>query len=208
MKLSELFERCLSIEYRQIENDASYALERVGNTLYIYFEHSRGKMDWLNNFDFPIKPYKVENKIWLAHRGFVRIFKSVEPYIAHSVTDLSIDSVIVVGYSHGGALAILCHEYVWYNRPDLRKSLQSYAFGAPRVIWGELGLDFEKRWQTLTVIRNLNDIVTHLPPKILGYTHVGNMLEIGQRGRYSMIDAHRPENILAELLEYEKNNGQ
>ena len=56
----------------------------------------------------------------------------------------------------------------------------------------------------MTVVRNIDDIVTHLPPKILGFTHVGKMLEIGKRGKYSSVDAHRPENIMRELLEYEK----
>jgi hypothetical protein len=55
------------------------------------------------------------------------------------------------------------------------------------------------RWERFTVIRNIDDIVTHLPPRALGYTHVGHVLEIGEKGTYSRVDAHRPENILAEL---------
>lgn len=204
VKLSELFKKCLSIPYRHVNNSADYALERVGNTLYIYFESSNGELDWLNNFYFPAKPYNVENKIWLAHRGFVGVFKSIEPYIATPVSDLTLEKIVIVGYSHGGALAVLCHEYVWYNRPDLRHALEGYAFGAPRVIWGQIPSSTASRWQALTIIRNIDDIVTHLPPKIFGYTHVGTILEIGKKGKYSKIDAHRPENILAELLIYEQ----
>ena len=50
-----------------------------------------------------------------------------------------------------------------------------------------------------TVVRNLDDIVTHLPPAALGYSHVGTLLSIGERGRYSRIDAHREENIARGL---------
>ena len=72
------------------------------------------------------------------------------------------------------------------------------------MIWGAVSQSVANRFQALTVIRNIDDIVTHLPPKILGYTHVGNLLEIGKRGKYSKIDAHRPKNILNELLIYEQ----
>ncbi|MBO5374544.1 MAG: hypothetical protein J6A54_03745 [Clostridia bacterium] len=208
MKLSEMFKRCLEIPYTHIDNSADYALERIENTLYIYLECSNGEVDWINNFDFPAKPYErmEEGQIWFAHRGFMRVFKSVEEQICDHVADMSLDSIITVGYSHGAALATLCHEYVWYNRPDLRKSIEGYAFASPRVIWGAKLHSLTKRWDRFLVIRNINDIVTHVPPKLLGYTHVGHLLEIGKRGKYSMTDAHRPENILNELLIYEREN--
>lgn len=207
VKLSAMFKRCLSIPYNHVENSADYALERIGNTLYIYFECSNGDVDWLNNFDFPVKPYKrMKADAWFAHRGFLRVFKSIEPYIADPVSDLSLEKIVTVGYSHGSAIATLCHEYVWYNRPDLRNTIEGYAFASPRVFWGARLYSLMKRWESFTVIRNLDDIVTHVPPKILGYSHVGKLLEIGKRGKYSAIDAHRPENILTELLIYEKEN--
>ena len=60
------------------------------------------------------------------------------------------------------------------------------------------------RWRDFTVIRNLDDLVTHVPPFLLGYFHVGTLLKIGKRGQYSKIDAHRDNNLLCSLLEYEK----
>lgn len=208
VKLSEMFKRCLEIQYNHIENSADYALERIDDTLYIYLECSKGQVDWLNNFDFPAKPYDrmEEGQIWFAHRGFMRVFKSVEKEIARYVADKTLDQIITVGYSHGGALAVLCHEYVWYNRPDLRKTIEGYAFDAPRVVWGARLYSLTKRWERFLLIRNINDIVTYVPPKIFGYTHVGSLLEIGERGKYSMPDAHRPENIMRELINYEREN--
>ena len=109
----------------------------------------------------------------------------------------------MVGYSHGAALAALCHEYVWFNRPDLRDSLEGYGFGCPRVFWGVKRQVSRARWEKFLVVRNIDDVVTHLPPAALGFSHVGELLEIGQRGKYGMIAAHRPENILTELRNYE-----
>ena len=107
-------------------------------------------------------------------------------------------------YSHGAALAVLCHEYVWYNRPDLRDLICGYGFGCPRVFWGFRTKKRMQRWERFTVIRNVDDIVTHVPPAIWGYSHVGSMIKIGEKGKYSPVDAHRPENIMAELRQREK----
>lgn len=194
MKLESLFRRCLSIEYIHIEGDGSYAYERIGNTLYLYFECSNGKLDWKNNLDFPIKAYKG----LFIHRGFLRVFKSIVPYVEGLILDTSLDEIVITGYSHGGALACLFCEYAWFVRSDLRGKIQGYGFGAPRVMWGILGKN-RHRWDGFYVIRNINDIVTHLPPALFGYRHVGTLIKIGVRGKYSVIDAHRQENILNEL---------
>lgn len=200
MKLSELFERCLNTSYYQTGKSANYAIEKNEDKLNIYFEETDGDNDWRINLDFPAKPYnRMGQTLWFAHRGFLSLWKEIEPRLSPYIMDENIKELTVTGYSHGAAAALLCHEYVWYNRPELRNSLKGYGFGCPRVIHGAKGEKEKYRWETFTVIRNIDDIVTHLPPASLGYIHVGNMLEIGKKGRYTPIDAHRPENILKEL---------
>lgn len=205
MKLSELFKRCYEIKYTEVENSGSYATEIDGNTLYIYLEGSNGEEDWKNNFDFPAVPYRDMENRWYAHRGFLRVWKSVEPYVEPLVKDTNFKHIVIVGYSHGAALAVLCHEYVWFNRPDIRDNIEGYGFGCPRVFWGIRKKKLRSRWERFTVIRNLNDIVTHVPPAIFGYKHVGTLLEIGVRGQYSGIDAHRFSNFYEELVKYEED---
>lgn len=205
MELSELFEKCITIPYIHVENAADYAAERVGNTLYLYFEPSNGEVDWQNNLDFPAMPYKrMEDIVWFAHRGFLKVWRSAEPYVEKEVGDPTLRQIVTVGYSHGAALAVLCHEYVWFHRPDLRHCTQGYGFGCPRVVWGPVPFALKQRWAGFTVVRNINDIVTHLPPAVLGYSHVGQLLEVGKKGRYSATNAHRPENILKELKRAER----
>ncbi len=198
MKMSVLFARCLDAPYLQAAESASYYIERKGAVLYIYLQGSDGAEDWKNNLDFPARPY--HGGTWLAHRGFVKVWRAVEPYVSEAIADPRLTGVVTVGYSHGGALAVLCHEYVWFHRPDLRKTIEGYGFGAPRVIWGKLSAEARQRWKKFTVVRNLDDLVTHLPPSALGYVHVGKVLEIGAAGRYSHVDAHRSENIMRELV--------
>lgn len=213
MKISELFERCLKIPYTRTPNHGDFATEVLDGTLYIYFEHSNGKTDWVNNLDFPTMAYSNEQeKTFFAHRGFLRVFKSITPYLATALKNAKAnkyDKIVVVGYSHGGALAVLCHEYLWFNLENMRDKIYTYAVAPPRVIWGKVA-HLENRWQHLTTVINKGDLVPTLPPKILGYTHVGKTLEIGKKGKYSRVNAHRPENIFAELIRYEEkeNNGQ
>ncbi len=200
MKLSELFERCLSARYRQVGAAADFAIEREGSTLYLFFQQSVGVVDWENNLDFPAKPYaRMADAVWYAHRGFLRVWKSAEDHLAPAIAERSVKKILPVGYSHGAALAVFCHEYAWFHRPDLRSVLEGYGFGCPRVVWGAMPKEVKRRWRNFTVVRNIDDVVTHLPPAALGYRHIGRMLEIGKRGTYSDLDAHRAENILKEL---------
>ena len=204
MRLSCLFEQCLTADYTRVGESVDYALKRQGDTLYLYLEDSDGCADWRANLDFPAVAYRRDGKtVFRAHRGFLKAWRTLEGAIAEAVLDPSLRAFTAVGYSHGAALAVLAHEYAWYHRKDLRPRLRGFGFGCPRVIFMPSPSLYE-RWKSFTAVRNLGDIVTHLPPAILGYRHVGHLLEIGARGRYSPIDAHRPENILRELWAIEK----
>lgn len=210
MNLIQLFTDCLNVPYIQVENDGSYYVKKEGNTLYIFLESSNGEIDWKNNLDFwpvslckscnfPQKPYKDMENCWYAHRGFLRVWKSIEKYVTKDILNSHYRNIITVGYSHGAALAVLCYEFIWFHRPDLRERIEGYGFGCPRVFWGKKKKEILYRWKNFTVIRNINDIVTHVPPMWLGFSHVGKMLIVGEKGKYSTIEAHRPENILGEL---------
>ncbi len=200
--LAEMLSRCLYAEYLTVENSGSFAIGREGDSLYVFFEKSDGADDWENNFDFAVTEARRECvrecESWYVHGGFLRVWRSVLPYIEGALLDLSVRRIITVGYSHGAALALLCHEFIWYNRPDIRSNLFGYGFGCPRVIWGRVPMENE-RWQGFCRIKNYDDIVTHLPPKSFGFRHVGDIINIGVRGRYSRVDAHRAENYIKEL---------
>lgn len=181
-KLLDLFSQVRKVKYTHTSpNHGSYAVVKQGDILYIYFEKSNGDTDWKNNFSFPVKPYKDMGTAWQAHSGFVKVWKEIEPNLVTSIQDQEIKQIIIVGYSHGAAIAALAHEYVWFNKPDLRATLETYAFGAPRVFWGwKIPDNLKERWATYNVIRNGRDAVTYLPPAVFGYHHVGNMIHINK----------------------------
>lgn len=208
MDLYKLFHNCAyDVEYKQVGDSVNYAFVEEGNTLYIYFQGSNSISDWVRNFMFPSKPYKDMKIPYRVHRGFLAAWKEVEDIIIGKINEKTEISqfkwskIIVVGYSHGGALAAFCHECVWFYRPDLRRSgLEGYGFEAPRIYAGfKVKEVLKQRWEHFTVIRTNNDIVTHCPPFIFGFTHVGNMLKV--KGDTSLVHNRVPKCVKSHYPE-------
>lgn len=197
-QLSKLFKKVLMVAYTQLEEEtASYAFEVDGPILRIYFEWSNGETDWKNNFDFPAKPYRDMTDKWYCHRGFLKVWKAIEPHLEGAILNPDIKYIVIAGYSHGGAIAALCHEYCKFHRSDCY--VFGYGFGAPRVVWGHLSDAVKARFYGFYVIRNKGDIVTHLPPVLFGFRHAGWMTKVGEAFRYGPIKAHYPDSYIAEL---------
>ena len=226
MKLSKLFHECAyDVTYQQAGDSVNYAFVEEKNHLYIYFQGSNSISDWVRNFLFPAKPYHDMEIPYRVHRGFLAAWKEVEDIIIAKVKEIKNPKaplelqepkwkeITVVGYSHGAALAAFCHECVWYYRPDLRrKGLEGYGFEAPRMYAGfKVKEVLRQRWEHFTVVRTNNDIVTHCPPAIFGFCHVGNLLKI--KGDTSLVDnkqpkcvkSHYPQVVYQALLDYEGN---
>lgn len=182
-------------EYKEVENDGTFALERDGDKLNIYFQGSASVGDWKNNFNFPAKPYRKMKNLWFCHRGFLKVWKSIEPYIANDILDQEVKEINIVGYSHGAAVAQLCYEYVKFNRPDVE--VTGVGFGSPRVLWGFASKKVKARFKGFVVVRNGKDIVTHLPPAIFGFHHVCKVKKVGKSK--GIIRDHMPENYIAGL---------
>ena len=147
--------RCQNAKYNHIENDGDYAIEREGDTAYLLFEWTDDKMDWKYNLDFPIKPYHDMGIKWRCHRGFLKAWKNVEPYVKGTILDSTVKKIIIIGYSQGAAIATFAHEYVWFNRPDLRENgLEGYGFGSPQVYWGwRIKKSLQERWDSYQIGR-------------------------------------------------------
>lgn len=180
------FNKCVRAKYTHVENDGSYAVMREGDKLTLYFEKSNGLLDWINNFYFPAKPYRNMKNLWFCHRGFLKVWKSIEQYIAADIADPSISTIEIIGYSHGGAIAQLCYEYVKFNRPDVE--VTGYGFGSPRLLWGFACKSVKERFKGFVVVRNGHDLITHLPPVIFGFRHICEIIKVSaSEGRFERI---------------------
>lgn len=78
MKPNELFELIKNTTFIRTGDEVDYAVNVFPHEkrIRLIFEESNGKRDWINNFNFPIKPYKNQvNTLWYA-RGWVKAYKT------------------------------------------------------------------------------------------------------------------------------------
>ena len=101
--LSKRFKEVLNADYMHlVQETASFAYEIEEyyplKTLRIYFECSNGLTDWKNNFDFPAKPYRDMQDKWYAHRGFLRVWKAIEPHLRDLIMDAHLPMIMKQAY--------------------------------------------------------------------------------------------------------------
>lgn len=210
MKLSELFRSCLNARYTKTKYHGNYAIEVKGSVIYIYFEWSKGIMDWVHNFNFPKKPYKRMNDIWYCHRGFLKVWKGMRDQVREEVLDIfgtgKITKIVCVGYSHGGAICLLATEDMRFLMNSLFPHVHvvGVGFGAPRVLWGKIPESVRNRLKSYRVVAIDGDIVTKLPPQLFGFKHLKKVNTINQKYEYNPIEAHFSRNYIKELEKIDK----
>lgn len=192
-----LFKRCLTAKYQSVGEGGDYAVELNGDTLSLLFEKSDSAEDWKNNFDFPTKPYKHMENSWRCHRGFLKVWKAIEPYVAEYISNPKVRTIEIIGYSHGAAIALLCYEYCIFHRPDVE--VRGVGFGCPRVFWGAVPKEVKSRFDNFLVVRNGNDIVTHVPPAIFGFRHIAQVVKIGKDDSRGLVTDHTPGEYIRHL---------
>ena len=216
--LIELFDLCnnrkdyttVKVEKKKFEKyEVDYKFIEEEDVLYIFFEPSDGRTDWVVNFSYWRKPYDDMEIGYRVHGGFLESWKLIKDVVRAKVTENGANGrykwnkVVIVGYSHGGALAALCHECVWFEREDLRQgdSIVGVSFDGPRVYAGFwIKKELRERWRNFYVIRNHNDIVTHLPPVIFFFRHVGTKVKMNEGENPGLIGAHYPDRIREGLM--------
>ena len=197
------FKRCLNAKYIHTPIGGDYSIEANRDTLYILFQKSSGEEDWKNNFAFPAKPYKRMSTVWYCHGGFLKVWKDmkddIEAYVAEYLSNHpEIKKIVCIGYSHGAALAVLAIEDMEYLYGKSYEVI-GYGFGTPRVLWGIVPEEVKHRLRNFTSIRNIPDIVTHVPPMLFGFRNAGTLVKVGAKGKYNPFKAHTPSAYIEEL---------
>jgi hypothetical protein len=179
--VKDIFNFAIYSGWKTAGYDTQYWITERDDDVILSFQGSVSKQDWLHNFDFFAKAYKDQPITWFAHRGFLKLWKAVKDQILAEVKSvLKGRKLIITGYSHGAALAVLAHEFFnWHGLAP-----KTYAFGSPRVLWMP-SKKIKERFADCLVIRRKGDIVTHIPPRLLGYQHPA-ILEIGQPAAISV----------------------
>lgn len=201
--------------YDVIGKDVNYKFVEEGDVLFIYFQGSRDHSgwDWFRNFfHFPWRnPGYSGCRSYLCHSGYLMAWMEVKDVIINKITETDeegyykFNQIIIVGYSFGGAMAVLCKECCWYYRHDIDKYTTGYAFESPRVLFGLwMPKKLRRRWKNFFIYRNKHDIVTHVPFRFLGFIHPVKPLYIGYNTHGPFKD-HKSENVLAALKMHEQD---
>lgn len=179
MYFCDLFKDIKSAKYKTVGDSVDYCIQVLDDRIRLLFECSNGQRDWVNNFDFPIKPYKHQENTLLYHRGFARAYNSAKDIIMAELIPLMSqhkDKVVEVsGWSHGGALAVIAAEDIYYRTGE---EVSLITYGAPKVCYGQKTRKrlIESCFFAVQLANN-NDIVPLQPP-FLFYCHV-NKIKIG-----------------------------
>lgn len=152
----------------------------IDKTLYVLFQGSTTKSDWVHNFEvwpMPCKPYKNMKHTWYCHAGIAKMYKSVRDEIRDAVEliqeDLPCTKIIVAGHSQGGGIAQLCAEDLAY----IGNKVECVTFGSPKVFYGSGAKDhIGSLGLRAMCYQNGSDIVPTVPPGayVINPVHVGD----------------------------------
>jgi hypothetical protein len=144
-----------------------------GGDAFVVFRgtESRDPTDLGSDADFRLKGWKGGGRV---HTGFLKALDSVWAKVAAELAACTATRLWFTGHSLGAALATLAMQRA--GRPNSHL----VTFGSPRV--GDAA--FVALFSGLPVERHVNccDVVTQVPPAILGYEHIPAFEYIDQAG--------------------------
>lgn len=155
------------------ENDATW----------IVFRGTEGK---LNDIIADAKIRKEVTDIGEIHRGFNDAYMLVNEdaiAFAKKAKDAG-KKLYIAGHSLGGALAVIAALY--FNLDGLSPD-KVITFGCPRVVGKETAEKVNLNHKRLFCrVVNNNDVVTRIPPRSLGYSHIGDLWYYKESGELVM----------------------
>ncbi len=181
-------------------------IARKGGDVVVAIRGTEGVFEWVKDIEFFLDPCPFFNA-GKTERGFTSMYSTLRVGADRTAThvidvlkkltsDGSVNSLRITGHSLGAGLATLLALDVTGN--NIFKTPVVYTFASPRVgdkvFAGTLDGFVETHWR----VANLNDIVPHLPPQLLGYHHADAELPINtdDRTRHTVSCQHALETYL------------
>lgn len=176
MKAHELYELINKTAYKKTGLDVDWTIfvNDDEKTVYLLFAPSNSKLDWFNNFRFPVKLYKKQESKMLVAKGWGNAWKSCNDIVTGTTLKLHGANegykLVISGYSYGGAIALLAAEDIAYRSNNSIKP-NVITFGAPKPLFGKRSVEHVKSCcNSITQYAHASDIITYLPP-FIGYRH-------------------------------------
>jgi triacylglycerol lipase len=162
----------------------------INDTAWIVFRATDSVKNIVIDFLFPqlVIPYGNYDSKIMVHGGFLLSYIGyARGYIQSWLKDHgNIKRVVLIGHSLGAALATLCAVDIQYNFPGM--NIQCITFGSPRVGNKSFADSYNKRVPHTFRYVYKNDFIIHMPPKCIGFEHIGYMTQLGKPGCLSFKD--------------------
>ena len=136
--------------------------------------------DWITDIDFDLIDGPLGGKV---HGGFYEVLSNVWQLVDRQVSFLyekPSTTLWVTGHSLGAALATLA---VARWRKRFREASGLYGFSQPRIGDRAFSVTFDFDYKPCAFrIVNSHDIVSRIPPRVLGYRHTGTFKYFNEPG--------------------------
>ena len=164
------------------KNSAQAILVEHQDYLCMAFRGTNEIADWLDN----INAFATEELFGAFHRGFWNSTEDVwAPIFAkyQSLNSARKRPLFITGHSLGGAMAtVAAAKLIHLDLPFT----SIYTFGQPRVMTRDTSRIYNMECMNRHFrFHNNNDLVTRVPARMMGYSHVGSYLYISQENTIS-----------------------
>ncbi len=159
------------------KNSAQAALIEHNDYLCMVFRGTNELDDWLDN----INAFSTSQLFGDFHRGFWASVEDIWEQIYNDFEHLRQTKkrpLFFAGHSLGGAMAVIAaSRFVHWDRPFTAV----YTFGQPRTMDRPAARIFNAEAGSRCFrFQNNNDLVTRVPSRLMGYSHVGSCLYISE----------------------------
>lgn len=141
--------------------------------------------DWVTDAKIVKDTWTEFNPLGLVHSGFYQALSSVWAEIKDEIQCLRDrnQTIWFTGHSLGGALAVLAAATLELQENDANVN-GVYTFGQPRVGNRQFATNFnnQMKGKTFRCVNNC-DVVSRVPPQVLGYSHVGTLKYFDNDGK-------------------------
>lgn len=159
------------------QNSAQAALIEHEDYLVMAFRGTDQLADWLDN----LNAFSTKVLFGEFHRGFWNSLEDIWQPIYDQSLELQKEKprpLFLTGHSLGGAMATVAAAKLIH---DDKPFTSVYTFGQPRALERETARIFNMECRSRYFrFHNNNDLVTRVPARLMGYSHVGSYLYISQ----------------------------
>lgn len=161
------------------------------NYAHIHFYGTNEDEDVVTDLTISKANYRIDGIIIPdTHKGFCTYTAFIYHYLNHILISNGIKRVTVTGHSMGGAIACI-YSYILIKKGFM---VSTIVFGCPRFT---SSTEIKEKLDQVTIQHKIKgDVITMLPPKLFGYTDIGQINRYDWDGKCtikSIYDRHQPD---------------